>query len=116
MDDGALTKHLCEQEAESLDEQPEVLDDCCACGEAKYEVIFEGLWSKNTHPKDFPQAGYTPHFSEIIGASHTADFRVWEYGGYASDGLKALAENRITKKLETELKSESNKIRLDDKR
>ena len=28
-----------------------VVEPCCACDEAKYEVIFEGLWSRHTHPK-----------------------------------------------------------------
>ena len=35
MDDGSLTRHMCEQETESLDEQPEILSECCACDEAK---------------------------------------------------------------------------------
>ncbi|XP_015782127.1 spondin-1-like isoform X2 [Tetranychus urticae] len=111
MDDGALTKHFCPEESESLDEQTEILEECCACDEAKYEVIFQGLWSRFTHPKDFPINSQLAHFSEIIGASHTADFRMWEYGGYASEGLRQLAESGTTKKLEAELKAESNKIR-----
>ncbi|RWS26881.1 hypothetical protein B4U80_04927 [Leptotrombidium deliense] len=111
MDDYGLTKVLCEEEVESLDEQPEVLEKCCACEEAKYEVIFEGLWSKHTHPKDFPSNYWLTHFSDIIGASHSADFRMWEYGGYASEGFRQVAEMGVTKKLEAELKQESNKIR-----
>ena len=27
---------------------------CCACGEARYKMVFQGLWSKQTHPKGFP--------------------------------------------------------------
>lgn len=27
---------------------------CCACDEAKYQFTFHGLWSKQTHPKDWP--------------------------------------------------------------
>lgn len=92
-------------------EESEILDECCACDEAKYEVIFEGLWSKYTHPKDFPTNFWLTHFSDIIGASHSTDFRMWEYGGYASDGLQQAAELGVTKKLEAELKQESNKIR-----
>ncbi|KAI1304606.1 Spondin-1 [Halotydeus destructor] len=111
MDDGGLTKVLCEEEIESFDEQPEILEECCACDEAKYELIFEGLWSKYTHPKDFPANFWLTHFSDIIGASHSADFRMWEYGGYASDGLRHVAEMGVTKKLEAELKMESSKIR-----
>ncbi len=112
MDDGGLTKVLCEEESESHDEQPEIIEECCACDEAKYEVTFEGLWSKYTHPKDFPQNGWLTHFSDIIGASHSADFRMWEYGGYASEGVRQVAELGVTKKLESELKAESNKIRF----
>lgn len=111
MDDGGLTKVLCEEEIESFDDQPEILEECCACDEAKYEVIFEGLWSKYTHPKDFPANFWLTHFSDIIGASHSADFRMWEYGGYASEGMRHVAEMGVTKKLEAELKTESNKIR-----
>lgn len=46
------------------------------------------------------------HFSDIIGASHTGDFRMWEYGGIASEGVKEVAERGITKRLESELKTE----------
>ncbi len=27
---------------------------CCACGEAKYQLTFKGLWSAETHKKDWP--------------------------------------------------------------
>lgn len=54
MDDGPLSKIFCEDEADSVDTQPPVLKECCACDEAKYELTFEGLWSRHTHPKDFP--------------------------------------------------------------
>lgn len=110
-DDGGLTKLLCEEETESSDDQPDILEECCACDEAKYEVTFEGIWSKYTHPKEFPANFWLTHFSDIIGASHSADFRMWEYGGYASEGLQQVAELGVTKRLESELKAESNKIR-----
>ncbi|XP_035212989.1 spondin-1-like isoform X3 [Stegodyphus dumicola] len=111
MDEGGLIKELCEEEQENQDEQPEIIEDCCACDEAKYELTFEGLWSRHTHPKDFPTNEWLTHFSDIIGASHTGDFRMWQYGGNASDGVREVAERGITKKLESELKTESNKIR-----
>ena len=28
---------------------------CCACGEAKYSFTFKGLWSRETHPKDWSE-------------------------------------------------------------
>ncbi|XP_075530205.1 spondin-1-like isoform X2 [Dermacentor variabilis] len=111
MDEGELTKELCQEEQQNDDEQPEVLDECCACDEAKYEMTFEGLWSRYTHPKGFPDNEWLTHFSDIIGASHAADFKMWEYEGFASEGVKSVAEHGATKKLESELKAESGKIR-----
>ena len=52
-DDGALTYVLCEDNSPLAEPQP--VEDCCACNEAKYEMIFEGIWSRHTHPKDFPR-------------------------------------------------------------
>ncbi|XP_046394012.1 spondin-1-like isoform X2 [Ischnura elegans] len=111
MDEGPLTRELCEEVQENHDEQPQVLDPCCACDEAKYEVTFEGLWSRHTHPKDFPNNGWLTRFSDVIGASHTADYRFWEYGGMASEGLRNVAEKGSTRKLESELKAQSEHIR-----
>ncbi|EFX77761.1 hypothetical protein DAPPUDRAFT_321105 [Daphnia pulex] len=110
-DDNGLTKELCADPQENEDEQPEINEPCCACDEAKYEVMFEGFWSRQTHPRDFPANEWLTHFSDIIGASHSADYRVWEYGGIASDGLRQVAEWGSTQALESELKSESDHIR-----
>jgi hypothetical protein len=49
MDDGGLTYTICEDDS-PLASAP-LVEPCCACDEAKYEVIFEGLWSRHTHPK-----------------------------------------------------------------
>jgi hypothetical protein len=40
---------------------------CCACDEAKFEITFQGLWSKQTHPKDWPPGRYISrdNFSSI---------------------------------------------------
>ena len=38
MDDGFLTKRICEEEVDDVDTQPTIMDPCCACDEAKYEV------------------------------------------------------------------------------
>lgn len=110
MDDSRLSLTLCEDQSDQ--EQVSVIQDpCCACEEAKYEVTFEGLWSKETHPKDFPKSEWLLHFSDIIGASHSADYRVWEQGGYASNGLEQVAKWGSPRTLESELKGESSHIR-----
>ena len=69
-------------------------------------MTFEGLWNSHTHPKDFPKDEWLTHFSDIIGASHNGDYRVWDYGGIASQGLKQVAEWGATTQLEAELKAE----------
>lgn len=92
-------------------DQPQVLTHCCACDEAKYELVFEGLWSRYTHPDDFPENYWSAHFSDIIGASHSTEFRMWNHDSFATEGVKELAEVGSTKKLESELKQVSSKTR-----
>lgn len=86
-------------------------DQCCACDEAKYELVFEGLWSKYTHPDEFPEGDTAAYFGDIIGASHSNDFRMWDQGTLATEGVKELAETGSTKRLESELKQVSAKTR-----
>ncbi|XP_052120489.1 spondin-1-like [Frankliniella occidentalis] len=109
--DGELTQRVCEDTQENMDEQRPILETCGACDEAKYEVTFEGLWSRHTHPKDFPADSWVTRFSDVIGASHDVEYRFWEYNGMASEGLKQVAERGTTRALETELKAESDHIR-----
>ena len=75
MDSGRLSFQLCEAKIEEHRIPDQVIEPCCACEEAKYEVTFEGLWSEKTHPKDFPKSRWLLHFSDIIGASHSAGYR-----------------------------------------
>ncbi|XP_067012653.2 spondin-1 isoform X2 [Anabrus simplex] len=111
MDDGRLTLRLCESQQTNHDKQPDIFDPCCACDEAKYEMTFEGMWSRYTHPKDFPENSWVTRFSDVIGASHTAQYNFWTYGGYASEGLRQVAERGTTRALESELKAKSQHIR-----
>jgi hypothetical protein len=102
-DDGGLTKVLCEEE-ENEDVQAPFYEECCACDEAKYEIAFQGLWSRNTHPKDYPANMWTTKLSDVVGASHKYSKSFWSYGEVASEGLKLLAEEGNTTLLEEELK------------
>ena len=43
--------------AADMSEENMSIPKCCACGEAKYSLTFKGTWSKETHPKDWPQNG-----------------------------------------------------------
>ncbi|XP_074108012.1 spondin-1 isoform X2 [Cotesia typhae] len=111
MDDGGVVRTVCPDPKAVEDDPGPVLPTCCACDEAKYEVTFEGLWSRNTHPKDFPSKGWMIRFSDVIGASHTVDYRFWRYDETASEGLQQVAELGSTRKLESELKEQSDHIR-----
>ena len=68
-------------------------------------MVFEGIWSKHTHPNDFPSNKWETAFSDMIGASHSAEYHFWEYGDFASRGLRRLAQVGDTHELENEIKS-----------
>ncbi|CAH8540040.1 unnamed protein product [Schistosoma turkestanicum] len=65
--------------------------DCCACGSATYQLTFIGLWTKITHPKDWPV--HNPgalHWTNLIGASHSPGFQIYRIGEPASAGVQAV--------------------------
>ncbi|CAB3235618.1 unnamed protein product [Arctia plantaginis] len=104
-EDGQLTKRVCEDT--SL-----LNSECCACDAAKYKMVFEGLWSPATHPKNFPvEAMWLTHFSDVIGATHRKNFKFWGEGEIASDGFRSLAEWGSVGLMERELRQEGAKLR-----
>ncbi|XP_039605718.1 spondin-1 [Polypterus senegalus] len=107
-DEGSLTKKLCEKEPslEGTTEKP--ILDCCACGTAKYRLTFYGNWSEKVHPKDYPRRAN--HWSAIIGASHSKNYVLWEYGGYASEGVKQVAELGSPVKMEEEIRQKGDEV------
>lgn len=50
-----------------------ILITCKIC--IMFQLTFEGLWSRHTHPKDYPDDNWQTRFSDVIGASHTIDYR-----------------------------------------
>uniref|UniRef100_A0A8I5N833 Spondin-1 n=1 Tax=Papio anubis TaxID=9555 RepID=A0A8I5N833_PAPAN len=107
-DEGSLTKKLCEQDStfDGVTDKPII--DCCACGTAKYRLTFYGNWSEKTHPKDYPRRAN--HWSAIIGGSHSKNYVLWEYGGYASEGVKQVAELGSPVKMEEEIRQQSDEV------
>ncbi|XP_004927733.1 spondin-1 [Bombyx mori] len=104
-EDGQLTKRICEDTSLSI-------PDCCACDDAKYRMVFEGLWSPQTHPKNFPtQALWLTHFSDVIGATHPKNFTFWGEGQLASDGFRSLAEWGSVGLMERELRQHGGLLR-----
>ncbi|XP_055889630.1 spondin-1 isoform X4 [Biomphalaria glabrata] len=118
-DEGSLHKVICEETAQEdsasaiNNDPPNPQDECCACGHAMYTVEFKGLWSRNTHPKGFieDKYSYQLHWSNIVGATHGTDYRIWEYGQYASRAVKEVCEYGSSRSLENEMKENSDKIR-----
>nr|CAD7439236.1 unnamed protein product [Timema bartmani] len=110
-DDGALSRELCELETVRNEEDEAAQSECCACDEAKYQLIFEGIWSNITHPRDFPFSLWLTHFSDVIGGSHERNFSFWGEGQYASDGLRQVAEWGSVRGMEAELRAKSKHLR-----
>lgn len=116
-DEGGLTLKICDEDPTvnlQQGDKPVHTDtpDCCACGEARYKMVFQGLWSRQTHPKDFPTGkdALILHWSNIVGATHTEDYHIWEYGGYAERGVREVCEYGYSTKLESDMKDNSDKI------
>uniref|UniRef100_A0A8C6PBB6 Spondin-1 n=1 Tax=Nothobranchius furzeri TaxID=105023 RepID=A0A8C6PBB6_NOTFU len=99
-DEGSLTVRLYEKGNEQL--------PCCACGTAKYRLTFYGNWSEEVHPKDYPRRAN--HWSALIGASHSRTYVLWEYGGYASEGVRQVAELGSPIKMEEEIRQKGDEV------
>ncbi|MDF1809833.1 MAG: spondin domain-containing protein [Phycisphaerales bacterium] len=56
----------------------------------EYQFEFISEWSAQTHPTSFPS---NPHFSSVIGATHTDSVSIWEPGGIATHGIERMAES-----------------------
>lgn len=60
---------------------------------AKYHIEFTSffcdLQSNNNYPANCP---VNPHTSPVFGGAHNDAFQLWRIGGFATDGLKQLAE------------------------
>lgn len=54
-----------------------------------YDIVFESIWSANTHPASFPA---NPNFSGLIGGTHGDSVTFWAEGSLASFGIKQMAE------------------------
>ena len=73
-----------------------------SAGTARYRVTFEATWSAATHPTQFPGQ---PHFSPLIGGTHSSRVVFWEHGGTASPGIEAMAEQGSTSPLDAEIQA-----------
>nr|XP_046249804.1 spondin-1b isoform X2 [Scatophagus argus] len=107
-DEGSLTIRLCEKERVPGEATEAPAMECCACGTAKYRLTFYGNWSEKVHPKDYPRRAN--HWSALIGASHSRGYVLWEYGGYASEGVRQVAEFGSPIKMEEEIRRKGDEV------
>ncbi|EMP36812.1 Spondin-1 [Chelonia mydas] len=56
--------------------------------------------------------GRANHWSAIIGGSHSKNYVLWEYGGYASEGVKQVAELGSPVKMEEEIRQQVSVIKI----
>ncbi len=56
---------------------------------ARYRITFVATWSPTTHPQDPPG---DPHFSGLIGGTHSAGVSFWQEGALATEGIRQMAE------------------------
>lgn len=69
---------------------------------ARYSVTFDGTWSAQTHPLEYPSGA---HFSGLVGATHNGDFALFAEGATATAGLERLAEAGAHKPLDDEIRA-----------
>ena len=66
-----------------------------------YDLKFATTWSNETIPaSSFPS---NPHFSPLIGATHTQAVTIWKTGSKSSKGIEIMAETGGTSKLRGEI-------------
>ncbi|XP_045447213.1 spondin-1-like [Melitaea cinxia] len=99
-----LSLRLCEDLRQPDDATPQLNLDCDTCDEAKYELTFTGTWSRNTHPRFYPENDWIPRYSDLVGASHAADYILWAPGTLVSEGFREFAEHANGSKLEGEIR------------
>lgn len=73
--------------------------------QVEYAFTFHAEWSQATHPTAFPS---NPHFSPIIGATHTDALSLWEPGGIATNGIEVMAETGSPSPLSSEVSGHIN--------
>src|SRR5262245_57091294 len=71
-----------------------------ATATAQYTVTFDATWSQATHPSMFPPG---PHWSPLVGGTHSAPVSFWGPGQIASQGIEDMAEMGATTPLANEV-------------
>ncbi|KAL4716221.1 hypothetical protein ACJJTC_004715 [Scirpophaga incertulas] len=104
MDDEDLIILLQKDNRPPIDSPPTAqVESCNLCSEARYEVIFNGKWSRVSHPHKYPSKPDDNGYTHMLGASHSSYYTLWQQGEEASPGLRKLLEYANTTFLEREI-------------
>lgn len=73
---------------------------------AQYSVTFTRLWTKQSHPFEYPEEGVLtgPHLSGLIGATHADGYAIFKEGTPPTPGLEKLSEEGKHSPLDQEIK------------
>ncbi|MBN3301194.1 spondin-2a [Amia ocellicauda] len=69
---------------------------CSERSPASYILVFSGLWSPQTFPKQYPLFRPPAQWSKLVAVTHNAQYRMWQQGALASSGVAVLAEQGLT--------------------
>lgn len=86
--------------------RPVLGGNCAPAQQASYELVFDATWSAALHPQDFP--GGNPHFSGLVGGTHSAAVAFWQVGQLATPGIQLMAESGFKPPLEFEVQEAIN--------
>ncbi|CAL8333662.1 unnamed protein product [Gadus morhua 'NCC'] len=78
--------------------------DCSARGPASYILVFTGLWSPQTFPKQYPMFRPPAQWSKLIAVTHNSRFQLWREGAAAGGGVQSFAELGLTVEVVKEAK------------
>lgn len=78
---------------------------CSAAGVAKYRITFNAEWQQPLPHPTFP------HWSRLVGASHSPCAVLWRNGTQATEGVRAVAEWGGTSQIQSEIRALGDHVR-----
>ncbi len=69
---------------------------------ARYRMVFDATWTDRTHPLEAPP---NPHFSPLVGGTHSQAAVFWREDGLATEGIRRMAERGDVSPMDTEIRA-----------
>lgn len=74
---------------------------------ATYDITFDSVWNEDDHGIN-TMLPSNAHWSNLVGATHNNQTKIWEVGGLASLGVERVAEIGSNDALENEINNNAN--------